>query len=263
MVKINLRESIDKLDRETFCKDDLLNMYYSCNFSNKDKVKLVEMFSRGNKKSAAKFIKEAFEKKYNSVQMICNPSPADFNASMGEGIEDDLSNEEPETILDLLEKSTYVIVTNDNVENVDTGEIARDILSDELDDDFKECYNEDYENNKFIVSKDEVDKILRNLQSLRLYFSDYKKTKEFMDEYSLDYDDLRSIVSQLRAGDYSCSIESKNPYFLGNVLHIFITGKDFVISGDRTISGIDIYIKIDATELGYMSVVSIHPAKYK
>ncbi len=89
MAKINLRESVDKLDRETFCKYDLLNMYDCCNFSNKDKVKLVEMFTKGNKKLVTKFIKEAFEKKYNGVQMICNPSPDDFNASLGEEIDDD------------------------------------------------------------------------------------------------------------------------------------------------------------------------------
>ena len=99
MAKINLRESVDKLDRETFCKYDLLNMYDCCNFSDKDKVKLVEMFTKGNKKLVTKFIKEAFEKKYNGVQMICNPSPADFNASMGE----DFENYQKPVKVDILE----------------------------------------------------------------------------------------------------------------------------------------------------------------
>lgn len=89
MPKINLRESVDRLDKETFCKDDLLNMYDCCEFSDADKVKLVEMFNNGKDKYAAKFIKEAFENKYKGVQMICNPSPDDFNASLGEEIDDE------------------------------------------------------------------------------------------------------------------------------------------------------------------------------
>ena len=87
-MKINLKESIDKLDRQTFCKDDLLNMYYCCNFNDNDKAILVEMFSKDNTRGVTRFIKEAYKKKYDGVQMICNPSPAAFNASMGESVVD-------------------------------------------------------------------------------------------------------------------------------------------------------------------------------
>ena len=45
MAKINIKESLLNLDKETYCKYDLTTMYENCNITEKDKEKLAKMLS--------------------------------------------------------------------------------------------------------------------------------------------------------------------------------------------------------------------------
>ena len=45
MAKINIKESLLNLDKETYCKYDLTTMYENCNITEKDKEKLAKILS--------------------------------------------------------------------------------------------------------------------------------------------------------------------------------------------------------------------------
>lgn len=111
---------------------------------------------------------------------------------------------------------------------------------------------------KYIISKEDVDKILDDLnQCDSIFLTPRDKNDEFRKKHNLRAEDYLDIIHQLKVSDYYRSAKSDNADFKGDDLIIF--EPDHIEIKNKHLSNIIIYIKIDVTEsIGNVVFISVH-----
>lgn len=181
-------------------------------------------------------------------------------------------NENIPTLLDMVECSTIVIVPDAReFTHLDAERVAQRFnYSNDLD---EEDIDEELESplkgkntEKFIVSKDEVKAIINRIVTSSINLIRNKETVNgrknvlFMQEHDLTEEDISYLTKQLKVSDYSYSSNSRNINFPNSILTFFITNKNFILPSGKKFDALKVYIKIDATDDGYVTVVSFHDA---
>ena len=153
-----------------------------------------------------------------------------------------------------------IIVITDDVNSVSSDWVAAQFRADDISEGLSEAVTEEDEDaiNRFTVDREDVEEVIKHISESSLYVLGRRKNNQFKREHSLTREDLKSIVRQLTVEDYSFITESINELHLGHILTVFITGKEFIVSGGRTISNLVLYIKVDDSEEGLVTVVGIH-----
>ena len=173
---------------------------------------------------------------------------------------DNASEENSINLSDAINDS--IVVFTDDINSITGDWVASQYKSDD-DDILEAAETEDKINSpKIIVSRQDLGKVIDNLKSEPIKVVRRKKNKKFMSDYAITDSDIKSILSQLEAKDYSYSKISTNELYAGDVLTVFITGKQFTLS-DKTLDGLTIYIKVDDSDEGLVTVVSIHEAEHQ
>ena len=193
---------------------------------------------------AEKVIESAFDDEYYNESYVDNTSEEN-SINLSDAINDS------------------IVVFTDDVNSITGDWVASQYKSDDEDDILEAAEAEDKPNSpKIIVSRQDLDKVIDNLKSEPIKVVRRKKNKKFMSDYTLTDSDVKSILNQLEAKDYSYSKISTNELHAGDVLTIFITDKQFTLS-DKTLDGLTIYIKVDDSDEGLVTVVSIHAAGHQ
>lgn len=157
-----------------------------------------------------------------------------------------------------------IIVITDDVNSITGDWVAAQFQADDIAEGLLESVTEEDEDliaNHFIVDRENVEEVIKHIGESSLYIPSRRKNNKLKRDHSLTKADLKSIVKQLTVEDYTYSMESINELYLGNILTVFITGKEFAVSGGRTISNLVLYIKIDDSEEGLVTVVGIHESE--
>lgn len=157
-----------------------------------------------------------------------------------------------------------IIVITDDIDSVSGEWVAAQFKADDIAEGLTETNNiedEDSTANQFTVDKETVEEVIKHISESSLYIVNRNKNNQFKRVHSLTRADLKSIVKQLTVKDYTYSLESINPLFLGNTLTVFITGKEFVLTDGRTLDNLVLYIKVDNTEEGRVTVIGIHESE--
>ena len=156
-----------------------------------------------------------------------------------------------------MEDAEIIIV--DDARSFDTQIIIDNMALDYAEEESLEEAFDDSENPHLIVSEDEVRDILKKIATAEnITISKYWKTRRFQKQNNLSNNDIREIIKQLKVGDYSHSLISKNETHKGVLLSVFITGKLFRLTNNKTIENILMYIKIDTSKYGVVCAVSVH-----
>lgn len=153
----------------------------------------------------------------------------------------------------------FMVVVDDassyNIENVVT-EIKKDYEEEE--DSLEEQVEE--ENNHIIVDPKGIKELIEKIKTCENFdIVKRPKNRKFMQDELLNENDVMNIIKQLNVEDYSYTTKSKNKYHEGAELTVFVTDKMFQLE-DRVLEGIEIYVKLEYTEAGFVCVISFHPA---
>lgn len=153
----------------------------------------------------------------------------------------------------------FMIVVDDassyNIENVVT-EIKKDYEEEE--DSLEEQFEE--ENNHIIVDPKGIKELIEKIKTCENFdIVKRPKNRKFIQDELLNENDVMNIIKQLNVEDYSYTLKSRNKYHEGAELTVFVTDKMFQLE-DRVLEGIEIYVKIEYTEAGFVCVISFHPA---
>lgn len=162
--------------------------------------------------------------------------------------------------LDDIIKNSIVVFTDD-INSVSGDWVAAQYQKDDLDEDVKEIKDEPIVD-KLLVNKETVKDSIEHLSTRKIDIIPRRKNTKFMADNALSKEDLYAILKQLSVGDYSYSVNSKSLIHLNNVLTVFITGKDFELSDGRILKDLVLYIKVDDTEEGWVTVISIHESTH-
>lgn len=167
----------------------------------------------------------------------------------------------PAKLSDII-KDSIVVVTN-NINDISGAWVAKQYQAD----DFDEIILESTEEivivpEKFIINKEEVNEVLDYISNCRIDIVNRRKNNQFKKRNTLNNEDIKSIMKQLSVGDYSYNVNSNNLLHLGKPLAVFITGKEFVLSDGRTLNNLVLYIKVDYSEEGWVTVISIHESSH-
>lgn len=244
MMKINLREALNKIDLSTDNRYDLRNIYDSANITIEEKKGLAKLINNG---ASAKILYENLDSIYNGNGLINN------RQTLNESIDKD------GTPLSQAFKNGYIFIVDDarTCDISEFDEYLSDLHSDE--EDLEEDINPKYYSKHFYLDEEQIKQIIDNIAKkyYDITITDYYKTNQFKDEYNLTEDDIREILSKLSLDDYSYNLNSKK--FKDRILTIFISGKPFELSSGAVISDMLIYAKVDTTPNGTICCVSIHP----
>lgn len=164
--------------------------------------------------------------------------------------------------LDELVNHSIVIVTDDF--NGVTGPwVAKQFQLDEIEEGIITELNKNFKPREkcIIVDRKSVEKTLKSLHEDALIFIKREKNDRFKTENNLSKSDLRDILTQLSVKDYSYSIKSKHKQFLGDMLTVFITGKDFKLKDGCSINNLVLYIKVEDSSEGFVTIISIHESE--
>lgn len=147
----------------------------------------------------------------------------------------------------------------DDVTKVTAKDVVEDFRLDLWDEGIEEEYVPTGVKERITVSKSDVKKTIRNLNTQAYMIPRYYKTVDFMKERSLDEKEIHEAVKKLSVEDYTYSIYSKHPAHLGDILDVFVVkNKNF---GNSKLDNLIIYIKVDAFEKQKVTIISFHEAE--
>lgn len=181
-----------------------------------------------------------------------------MSKEMFESIDDEPYEEENLPKLEDIVKDSIVVYTDD-IESITGEDVAKQFQLDD-DDDLVEDIEEETTVDKFLVDENSVKKVVENLLNMPIMIPNTKKNKKFKDDYNLTEENVKSILKQITEDDYAYSKISKNIYFLGNILTVFLTKRDFGVS-DKSLEDVVLYIKIDNSSEGYVTAISVHESE--
>lgn len=176
-------------------------------------------------------------------------------------IDDEASLNNNVTLSDALDGVFMLVVDNAieyNINNV-VNELKRDYEDEEpLAEHISRRILE--ENNHIIIDPSGIKELIEKIKTCNHFeINQRDKNKQFIEDQSLSRSDIIKIIKQLTIEDYSYTLNSTNKYHEGAQLTVFVTNKKFHLT-DRTLDGIEIYVKIEYTEAGFVCVVSFHEA---
>ena len=156
-------------------------------------------------------------------------------------------------------KDSIIVVTND-IHGISGEWVAAQYQADDLDEGVAETVpSSDVE--RLIVSEEEVIEVINHLGDCHIDIANRPKNRQFMRSYDLTRPDVIQIVKQLTKEDYTYSLASRNQLHLGSILTVFITGKAFMLNDGRVINNPILYIKVDDSSEGLVTIVSIHESE--
>lgn len=176
-------------------------------------------------------------------------------------INDEASLNKSVTLTDALDGVFMLVVDNASSYNINkiVNELNKDYSDEELLDEHVSKRIRD-ENNHIIVDPSGIKKLIEKIKTCTHFeINQRAKNKQFIEEQSLSRSDVINIIKQLTVEDYSYTLNSTNRYHEGAQLTVFVTNKKFQLS-DKILNGIEIYVKIEYTEAGFVCVVSFHEA---
>lgn len=176
-----------------------------------------------------------------------------------EGVEESLNESlSVKNLLDILESNPIILLVDD-INSYDGDWVNKEYAKDYWDeDDLEEDANEPNKREKITVSKEDIDKVIHNIQtSSQLKILNRAKNRALADRYNLSTEDQIDILRAISIGDYTYSTVSDNALNEGNMLTIFF--KD-VNLGDDKIS-VTLYIKVDDSVAGDVVIISLHEGK--
>lgn len=176
-------------------------------------------------------------------------------------IDDEASLNNNITLSDAMDGVFMLVVDNAinyNIDNV-VNELKKDYVDEEpLAEQLSRRIME--ENNHIIIDPSGIKELIEKIKTCNHFeINQRDKNKKFIEDQSLSRSDVVKIIKQLTIEDYSYTLNSTNKYHEGAQLTVFVTNKSFNLP-NRTINGIEIYVKIEYTEAGFVCVVSFHEA---
>lgn len=180
-----------------------------------------------------------------------------------EQIENENLNEEKEqTLTDFINSRDFHTVLVSDVNNFSLKEFENSVKEDDAADDNDLYYeflleaDNQASSGHFTISKEDVQNLIEKIAKSDFFVADYYKTRGLMKSKNLSEDDIKSIVKQLSANDYSYSVESKS-FKPGDAISVFITNKDFEVN-EKNLSGLTLYIELDLDYGDIAAIVSVH-----
>lgn len=176
-------------------------------------------------------------------------------------IDDEASLNNKLTLTDALDGVFMLVV--DNATEYDINNVVNELNKDYVDEEqITEQLSRKFmeENNHIIIDPSGIKELIEKIKTCRHFeINQRAKNKQFVEEQSLSRSDIINIIKQLTIEDYSYTLNSTNRYHEGAQLTVFVTNKTFQLS-NRIMDGIEIYVKIEYTEAGFVCVVSFHEA---
>lgn len=112
---------------------------------------------------------------------------------------------------------------------------------------------------RITVSKSEVEKAIKDLNSQALILSNRYKNRKFRRERGLTKAEIYEAVKKLAVEDYTYSLISKDVVYAGDILSVFVVkNKDF---NNSKLDNLILYIKVDTYEKERVTIVSFHEAE--
>jgi len=176
-------------------------------------------------------------------------------------IDDEASLNKSVTLSDALNGVFMLVVDDASKYDINTvvNELNKDYKDEEpIEENISKRFRE--ENNHIIIDPSGIKELIEKIKTCRHFeINQRAKNKKFIEEQSLSRSDIINIIKQLTIEDYSYTLNSTNKYHDGAQLTVFVTNKKFHLS-NRTLDGIEIYVKIEYTDVGFVCVVSFHEA---
>lgn len=112
---------------------------------------------------------------------------------------------------------------------------------------------------RITVSKSEVEKAIKELNSQALILSNHYKNIKFKKERDLTKAEIYEAVKKLAVEDYTYSLISKDAVYAGDILSVFVVkDKDF---DNSKLDNLILYIKVDTYEKERVTIISFHEAE--
>ena len=152
-----------------------------------------------------------------------------------------------------------IVLLVDDIDRYDGQWVNKEFEKDfDDEDELEEDVNNTTSNVKFIISKEDLQQVLKNISSSAdINIISSEKINKFQKDVNLSKEDQIKIIKALSVEDYVYSTLSRNEIYKGSVLTIFFPKLELTVNG-KNIKSLTMCIKIDDSVAGKIVVVSLH-----
>ena len=109
-------------------------------------------------------------------------------------------------------------------------------------------YNQNYTREQIEVILNEIKGCVKNYKYTIAMNENRKENVEFINEYNIRSEKLKSILLQIEADDFCHTLKNTNPGFEKEILYVFVL-KVQLFNADGNEENVDVYIKFNIIDL--------------